>query len=122
MSSVIGYRYVKSNENKKILYKDADNLYGWAMSEYLPYDEINFDRNVQLEDDLNTPDDSDIGYFVEVDLKYRDNLKEKTKHFLFAPESKINHRDENNDYMKKIKPKNFTKTKKLKCDWSTKKN
>ena len=72
------------------MYKDANNLYGWAMSEYLPYDEINFDNNVKLGDILNTPDDSEIGYVIEVDLKNPDNLKEKTKHskpFLFAPEN-----------------------------------
>ena len=37
-SSVMGDRLVKSEENKKIFYVDANNLYGWAMSEYLPYD------------------------------------------------------------------------------------
>ena len=37
---------------KKIMYIDANNLYGWAMSEYLPYDEIIFDRNFKLEDSL----------------------------------------------------------------------
>ena len=89
ISSVMGDRYVKSDENKKILYIDANNLYGWAMSEYLLYDEIKFDRNVKLEDILNTPDYSDIGYFIEVDLKYPDNIKEKTKNFPFAPENKI---------------------------------
>ena len=52
------------------MYKDANNLYGWAMSEYVLCDEINFDRNVKLEDILNTPDDSDIGYFSAVDLNY----------------------------------------------------
>ena len=40
------------------------------MSESLPYDEIKFDQNVNLEDILKTPDDSDIGYFIEVDLTY----------------------------------------------------
>ena len=89
VSSVMGSRYVKTDEDKKILNVDANNLYGWAMSEYLPYDEINFDRNVNLENILKTPDDSDIGYFVEVDLTYRDNIKEKTKNFPFAPEKKL---------------------------------
>ena len=37
----MGDRYVQSDESKKILYVDANYLYGWAMSEYLPYDEIN---------------------------------------------------------------------------------
>ena len=30
ISSVIGDRFVESNENKQILYIDANNLYGWA--------------------------------------------------------------------------------------------
>ena len=84
-SSVMGDRYVKSEENRKILYKDANNLYGLAMSEPLPFDEIKCDNNVKVEDILNTPDDSDIGYFIEVDLKYPDNIKEKTNYFPFAP-------------------------------------
>ena len=37
------------------------------MSETLPYDEIKLDNNVKLEDILNTPDDSDIGYYMKVD-------------------------------------------------------
>ena len=49
------------------------------MSEYLPYDEFKFNKTVELEDISNTPDDSDIGYFLEVDLKYTDNRIEKTK-------------------------------------------
>ena len=90
ISSVMGNRYVKSDENKKMLYMDANNLYGWAMSEYLLYDEIKFDNNVKLEDILNTPDDSEKGYFIEVDLKCPDNIKEKTKHIPFARENKKN--------------------------------
>ena len=122
ISSVMGDTYVKSDENKKISYKDANNSYGWAMSEYLPYDEIKFDRNVKLEDKLNTLDNSDIGYFIEVDLRYPENIKEKTKKFPPAPENKNIHKDKYNDYMKTVRPKNFTKAKKLICDWSDKKN
>ena len=61
ISSVMGDRYIQSDENKNILYIDATNLYGHSMSQYLPYDEIKFDRDVVLEDILNTPDDSDFG-------------------------------------------------------------
>ena len=49
ISSVIGKRYVRSDGNKKILYIDANNLYGHSMTQYLPYDEIKFDNNVELE-------------------------------------------------------------------------
>ena len=87
ISSVMGDRYVQSDENKKKFYVDANKLYGWAMSEYLPSDEIKLDRNVELKDILNTPDDSNIGYFIEVDLKYPVNIKFKTQNFPFAPEN-----------------------------------
>ena len=122
ISSVMGDRYIKSDKNKKILYIDANNLYGHSMSQYLPYDEIKFDNNVKLEDILNTPDDSDIGFFVEVDLKYPDNIKQKTKNFPFAPENKKINPDNFNDYMKEIKPDVYIQTKKLICDFSDKKN
>ena len=88
ISSVMGDRYIKSDKNKKILYIDANTLYGHSMSQYLTYDKIKFDKNVNLEDIINTADDNDIGYFVEVDLKYPDNIKEKTKNSPFAPENK----------------------------------
>ena len=59
------------------------------MSQLLPYDEINFDKNLKSEDTLNTEDVSEIGYFVECDLKYPDQIKEKNGLFLFAPERKV---------------------------------
>ena len=90
ISSVMGDRYVRSDENKKILYIDANNLYGHSMSQPLPYDEVKFDENVELEEILNTPDDSDIGYFIEADLIYPDNIKDITKNFPFAPMNKKN--------------------------------
>ena len=122
ISSVMGDRYIKSNENKKVLYIDANNLYGHSMSELLPYDKIKFDNSVKLEDILNTPDDNDIGYFIEVDLIYPDNIKEKTKNFPFAPVNKKINPDNFSDYMKENKPDTYIQTKKLICDWSNKKN
>ena len=68
ITSVMVDRYVKSNENTKILHVDANNFYAWAMSEHLPYDESKFDRKVKLEEILNTSDDSHFAYFIEVDL------------------------------------------------------
>ena len=51
------------------------------MSEYLPYDEIKFDKNVILENIINTLDIGDIGYFTEIDLTCSYDIKEKTKNF-----------------------------------------
>ena len=36
VSSVMRDRHGKSDENTKPLYNDANNLYGWAMSQPLP--------------------------------------------------------------------------------------
>ena len=103
----MGDRYVKSDENNTVLYMDATNLYGHSMSQMLPYDEIEMwhghpDLYINwLEEILNTPDDGDIGYFLEVNLKYPDNIKEKTKNFPFCPENKKINPDKYNDYIKK---------------------
>ena len=40
----MGDRYVISDENKKILNVDANNLYGHSMSEPLPYEETKNDK------------------------------------------------------------------------------
>ena len=80
------------------------------MSQPLPYDEIELwhgDPDLYmnwLEEFLKTPNDSDTGYFAEVDLRNPDNIKEKTKIFPFCPENKIIHKDKynENDYMKEI--------------------
>ena len=127
ISSVMGDRYVKSDEDGKILYIDATNLYGHSMSQTLPCDEIEMwhghpDKYWKwLDEILNTPDDNEIGYFLEVDLKYPDKIKAKTKNFPFCPETKKINPDNYNDYMNKIKPKKYTKSKKLICDWTVKK-
>ena len=60
ISSVMGDRYVKSDENKKILYMDATNLHGHSMSQLLPFDEIKFEKDICLEEKLNTADDNEI--------------------------------------------------------------
>ena len=126
ISSVIGDGYIKSDDNK-ILYIDAINLYGYSMSQALPFDEIEMWHGhpdlymKKLEETLNISDDSDIGYFVEVDLKYPDKIKQKTKNFPFAPENKLCNEKDFSDYMKKIKPDKYTQNKKLICDWTDEK-
>ena len=124
----MGNRYVKTDQKKKILYIGANNLNGRSMSQPLPYDEIEMwhgqpDLYINnVEEISKTPDDSDIGYYVEVDLRYPANKKEKTKNFPFCPENKIIVKYKYNEYMKEIKPKNYIKFKKLISDWTDKKN
>ena len=95
ISSVMGPRYIESNENTKLLYIDANNLYGWAVSQYLPagdFKKMNlcceYDSalmNEIREDILNTPDDNEFGYFIECDLEYPAEFKEKTENFPLCP-------------------------------------
>ena len=121
ISSVMGDRYVITDENEKIIYIDATNLYGHSMFEPLPFDESKLDINVKLEDILTTPVDSDIGYFVEVDLKYPDEIREKTESFPFFPENKISPKDKFSKHMNDIKLDNYTQNKKFICDWTDEK-
>ena len=73
---------------------DANNLYGHSLSHPLPYDEIEMWHGIkdlymnELEEILNTSDDSDIGFFLEVHLGDLDYVNETTKDFPFYPENK----------------------------------
>ena len=71
---------------------------------------------------MNIPDNGDIGYFVEIDLKYLDEIKEKTKNFPFWTENEKNKPDDFIPYMNESKPNTYTQTKKLLCDWTYKYN
>ena len=91
------------------------------MSQPLPYDESKFEKNVCLNEILNTPDNSDIGYFLKVNLSILITKDKKTNDFPFAPENKEINPNFFSDYMKEVKPDTYTQTKKLKSDWSDKK-
>ena len=100
--SYIVKRYAKANNkyindydpNKPstfLSYLDMNNLYGWAMSKYLPYEGFKWLKNVDKFDvmsinECNSIDKSPIGYFLEVDLEYPDQLHELHNDFPLAPE------------------------------------
>ena len=77
---------LNQTRKKKILYIDATTLYGHLMCQPLPYDDIKFERNVCLGELINIPNDTDIGYLLEIDLRYPYNKRQKTKCFPFCPE------------------------------------
>ena len=61
--------YYNSNADEhNIMYWDANNLYGWAMVQPLPYKDLKFNDNISLIQILNTPDEAGTGYIVEVDF------------------------------------------------------
>ena len=58
-----------------------NNLYGWAMSQCFPYGGFKwlkkFDKfDVISTNECNSIEESPIGYFLEVDLEYPDELHE----------------------------------------------
>ncbi|XP_051176794.1 uncharacterized protein LOC127291636 [Leptopilina boulardi] len=90
-------RYAKANnpymekfndkkETSYIVYFDANNLYGWAMVQSLPYGGFEWVENVNNSFDFNVPDDAPFGYILEVDLDYPNELHEKHSDFPFCPE------------------------------------
>jgi hypothetical protein len=105
VSQVMGDRHVEANENRKILYVDANNLYGWAMSKALPYGEFKWDNTISIEQILNTHIDNDIGYFVECDLHYPNHIKFRTKNFPFCPIKRKPTKEELSDYQLALLPK-----------------
>ena len=63
-----------------------NNLYGWAMCEYLPYGEFKWLKNIDGFDGNSISEKSEIGYFLEVDLEYPHELHELHTYYTLAPE------------------------------------
>ena len=101
------YRYAKANnkymknydkniKSSYLNYLDANNLYGWAMSQKLPINGFKWIK----ENDLskfnesfikNYDENSDNGYILEVDVEYPKNLFNLHKNLPFlAKTEKIN--------------------------------
>ena len=87
----MGEQYNPSEPNSYIWYIDANNLYGWSMSQPLPVSDFKWlncnqmskmtaDRISQIEDDAT------YGYILEVDLNYPEELHDMHSDFPLAPE------------------------------------
>ena len=83
-------KYMNDFDPKKpstfITYLDINNLYGWAMSEYLPYGEFKWLKNVNMFDVNSIDEKSLIRYFLKIDLEYPDKLHELNNDDPLAPE------------------------------------
>ena len=113
--SYIANRYSKANNkymkeydeeasSKYIMYLDANNLYGWAMSQYLPTGGFKWlNEEFLLLDDYT--DDSDKGLILEVDLEYPDELHDLHNDYPLAPEKVKVERDMLSAYCKEIADK-----------------
>ena len=98
--SMISNRYAKANNkytedgldltrpSSFISYLDANNLYGYAMSQPLPTGNFRFLTENEIEnlDILSVPDDHPTGYILEVDLEYPHDIHELHNDYPLAPE------------------------------------
>ena len=62
------WNYDPNKQSIFITYLDKNNLYGWAMGEYLPYGEFEWLKNVDEIDIMSINEKSDVRYILEVDL------------------------------------------------------
>jgi hypothetical protein len=84
------------------MYWDANNLYGWAMSQSLPYEDLKFDNEKTLKEILETPDNNETGYIVELDISYPIELHELFKEYPPCPENVAAKEEWMSDYQKEI--------------------
>jgi hypothetical protein len=100
--SMITHRYAESNnplikdynpekEHSYIQYFDANNLYGWSMSQPLPVAEFKFMSRYEIDqlDIMSVPDDAETGFMLEVDLSYPPRLHDLHNDLPLAPEKLI---------------------------------
>ena len=95
--SYIPKRYSKANNkymkdydttklSKYISYLDMNNLHGWKMSDYLPYGGFKWLKNVDRFDVNSVNKNNLVGYILDVDLKYPDELDILYNNYSLVPE------------------------------------
>ena len=83
--------YDKSIESSYLMYLDANNLYGWAMSKKLPVNGFKWENDLSRFNEnfiKNYNENSDVGYFLEVDIEYPKQLWDSHKNLPFLPEGR----------------------------------
>ena len=105
--------YDATQPNNYLMYLDANNLYGWAMSQKLPEKEFDWMTEEQLANfDVNEiPDDSDTGYILEVDLHYPPEIHDHHNDLPVAPESMAVEEDDLSPYTQQLREKHQIKGK-----------
>ena len=81
--------YDESKESSYIQYLDANNLYGWAMSQKLPVNDFKWiDDTSKINEEFikNYDENNDKGYILEVDVKYPKRLHKLHSDLPFLPQ------------------------------------
>ena len=104
-------RYMKQYDEKApskyIMYLDANNLYGWAMSQYLPTGRFKWmtEKQINKIDLAKYKEDSKKGLILEVDLEYPEKLHDLHNDYPLAAEKVTVTKDMLSDYCKNIADK-----------------
>ena len=92
---VLKHKYMKSSdiiiESSYLMYLDANNLCGWAMSQKLPVNGLEWVKKLSKFDERfikNYDENSDVGYCLEVDVNYPKNLISLHRDLPLLPERK----------------------------------
>ena len=83
--------YDKSIESSYLMYLDANNLYGWAMSKKLPVNGFKWENDLSKFNEnfkKNYNENSDVGYFLEVDIEHLKQLWSSHKDLPFLSEGR----------------------------------
>ena len=81
--------YDKNKKSWYLQYLDVNNLYDWAMSQKLPVNNFEWIKDTsQFNKDFinNYNEESDKGYFLEVDVQYLEKVHELHNDLPFLPE------------------------------------
>ena len=99
--------YDEKAPSKYIMYLDANNLYGWAMSQYLPKGNFKWmsDKEIERIDLGKYGVDSKKGLISEVDLEYPQELHHLHNDYPLAPEKVKVSKNTLSGYCKKIAEK-----------------
>ena len=97
----------ESKPSKYIMYLDANNLYGWAMSQYLPTGQFKWLTKDQLRKGnlADYQENSDEGIILEVDLDYPEELHDLHNDYPLAPEKLKVNKNMLSEYCQKISEK-----------------
>ena len=96
--------YDPEKPNTSILFLDANNLYGWAMSQALPTGGFRWveDCNGLANTVKNLPANGPEGYILEVDLEYPQELHDEHNAYPLAPERMVVQKEWMSDYQQDL--------------------
>lgn len=117
--SMVSHRYAKQTNDSLMRYWDANNLYGWAMCEYLPIGGHKWNTEEWNIERINSIGKEDVevrtGYLFEVDISVPNELKEYFRKYPMCPEHYVVKDSDLSEYQKSFNCK-LSKESKLICN------